>query len=203
MELESVYDGVSGWSRTGGRIAPLVAPGDSFQVLITPPRAGTFIYHTHMDETDQLATGLFGPLLVLEPDSTFDPQFDHIFVVGESVDEGERRITINGRSRPDTLYLARQRMHRLRFINIQPDASAELTLLQGGDTLTWRPFAKDGADVPPVLRAVTAAHVRLGVGETADFEWMPEQTGALVLNLLVPPITAADTARVRQVLLVR
>jgi len=41
MELESVYDGVSGWSRAAGSVAPLVAPGDSFTVAFTPPRAGT------------------------------------------------------------------------------------------------------------------------------------------------------------------
>jgi hypothetical protein len=38
MELESAYDGVAGWARTGSRIAALIAPGDSFIVQMTPPR---------------------------------------------------------------------------------------------------------------------------------------------------------------------
>jgi len=45
MELESYYDGVAGWSGSDARTAPLIAPGDSFVVHITPPRPGTFIYH--------------------------------------------------------------------------------------------------------------------------------------------------------------
>ena len=42
-------------------------PGQSFIVRITPPRAGTFIYHTHWHDEAQLAGGLYGPLLVMEP----------------------------------------------------------------------------------------------------------------------------------------
>ncbi|MGI8498113.1 MAG: multicopper oxidase domain-containing protein, partial [Gemmatimonadaceae bacterium] len=49
IELESFYDGVAGWSGAGSRVAPMIAPRDSFIVRFTPPRAGTFIYHTHLD----------------------------------------------------------------------------------------------------------------------------------------------------------
>src|SRR5665647_2540462 len=45
--------------------APLIAPGDSFVVRLTPPRAGTFIYHTHADDLTQLTGGLYGALIVL------------------------------------------------------------------------------------------------------------------------------------------
>ena len=46
IELESYSDGVVGWSGMGKRVAPLIAPRDSFIALFTPPRAGKFIYHT-------------------------------------------------------------------------------------------------------------------------------------------------------------
>ena len=47
MELESYYDGVHGFSGTGQRITPLIEPGGTFVVRFTPPRTGTFMYHTH------------------------------------------------------------------------------------------------------------------------------------------------------------
>ncbi|HUF12139.1 MAG TPA: hypothetical protein VMN78_03490, partial [Longimicrobiales bacterium] len=61
----------------------------------------------------------------------------------------------------------------------------------------WRALAKDGADLPIGKRAVGSAHVRLGVGETYDFEWTPER-----------PMNAALTFRfdgdsIRQVIRVR
>jgi hypothetical protein len=57
LELDSYYDGVVGWSGVGTTVAPIIAPGDSFVARITPPRAGTFIYHTHVDELTQLPAG--------------------------------------------------------------------------------------------------------------------------------------------------
>jgi hypothetical protein len=81
MELESYSDGVSGWSGISGSIAPPIAPGDSFPALMTPPRAGTFIYHVHNEANDELASGLYGALMVLEPGETPDP--DRVFVIGE------------------------------------------------------------------------------------------------------------------------
>jgi FtsP/CotA-like multicopper oxidase with cupredoxin domain len=42
--------------------------GDSIVVRFTPPRAGTFMYHSHFNEFQQITSGLYGPLIVLEPD---------------------------------------------------------------------------------------------------------------------------------------
>jgi FtsP/CotA-like multicopper oxidase with cupredoxin domain len=67
IELESYYDGVAGWTGSGQQTTPPVAPGTSFIAHMTPPRAGTFIYHTHWHDNVQLLNGLYGPLIVLEP----------------------------------------------------------------------------------------------------------------------------------------
>jgi FtsP/CotA-like multicopper oxidase with cupredoxin domain len=67
MALESYYDGVHGWSGTGQRITPMIAPGDSFVVRFTPPRTETFIYHTHLHDKRQLTSGLYGAMVVLDP----------------------------------------------------------------------------------------------------------------------------------------
>ena len=73
MELDSYYDGVHGWSGVGTRITPLIEPGGTFAVRFTPPRTGTFIYHTHLHDDRQLTSGMYGALVVVEPGETFDP----------------------------------------------------------------------------------------------------------------------------------
>lgn len=173
MELESLYDGVAGWSGAGSNTAPLVAPGDSFAVTFTPPRAGTFIYHTHMDETTQLATGMYGPLLVLEPGERFDPATDLVLMIGRAVEGDRVGPTINGRREPPPRTLRAGTTYRLRLINILSAEVIAVRLADGDETLAWMPVSKDGADVAAAQRRPLPATVRAGVGETYDFEWTP------------------------------
>jgi FtsP/CotA-like multicopper oxidase with cupredoxin domain len=204
MELQSVYDGVAGWSRSGSRVAPLVAPGESFTVQMTPPRAGTFIYHTHMDETDQLIAGMYGPLLVLEPGENFDPDIDRVFVIGGAVHDGEySHVTINGQLRPAAQTVRAGATYRLRFINIAPDATVELTLVGNGVPLQWAGLANDGADLPPSLRVERVAKLRFGPGQTYDFNWTPASPGKATLVLDWPFPTEPGNLVLRQDFLVR
>jgi len=156
MELESVYDGVSGWSRSAGSVAPLVAPGDSFTVAFAPPRAGTYIYHTHMDEGPQLLTGMYGPMLVLEPGERWDPEADRVVMIGDALDgDTVPRLALNGRRAPPPMTLCAGRTVWLRLVNIHPAGAAVVRLTAVGDTvpLRWRLRAKDGADLPAHARA--------------------------------------------------
>src|ERR1043166_2202684 len=41
-----------------------VAPGETFTYRFTPPDAGTFWYHSHANETEQMEKGLYGALIV-------------------------------------------------------------------------------------------------------------------------------------------
>src|SRR5688572_7951622 len=66
VELESYYDGVSGFGGTPAHVTPAVAPGDSFVVHVTPPRSGTFIYHSHFEELRQQLGGMYGAFIVLD-----------------------------------------------------------------------------------------------------------------------------------------
>jgi hypothetical protein len=104
IELESFYDGVAGWSGAASRVAPMLAPGDSFIVRMTPDRAGTFIYHTHSDETVQLSSGLYGALLVLEPGQQRDPN-ERLFLMGEGGPDLKAVPFVNGTSVPSHQYL--------------------------------------------------------------------------------------------------
>jgi multicopper oxidase len=51
----------------------VIEAGGRFVVRLTPPRTGTFIYHTHLHTYQQLSPGLYGALIVTEPGETYDP----------------------------------------------------------------------------------------------------------------------------------
>jgi FtsP/CotA-like multicopper oxidase with cupredoxin domain len=186
IELDSYYDGIGGWSGAGTRLAPRVAPNDSFVVRFTPPRAGTFMYHAHSDEVRQIGLGMYGPIVVLEPGKTWDPTIDHVLMVGESWSNGSPYLGVNGAPAGYALRLAAGKTHRLRLLNILVDNDAEVALLDSAYApITWRRVAKDGADLPPAQRVVTPSQLTFGPGETIDVEIAPKP-GRYVLRVLGP-----------------
>ena len=152
IELESYSDGVGDWSGSGRHIAPMIAPGGSFVATMTPPRAGTFIYHVHSEHGDELASGLYAPLLVLEPGQTFDPETDRVFVIatgGPGAGRAEDAPPfINGTTAPDTLALAVGTTYRLRVIDISANEAHVVSLRGPSGPATWRAIARDGRDLP-------------------------------------------------------
>jgi FtsP/CotA-like multicopper oxidase with cupredoxin domain len=86
MELESYYDGVPGWGAKGNELTPVIKPGGSFVVRFTPPRAGMFMYHTHLNDEAQISGGVHGPLIVVESLKKFDATKDFTFVVSRSAE---------------------------------------------------------------------------------------------------------------------
>ncbi len=181
MELESVFDGVAGWSGIGGSRSPLVMPGDSFAVAITPPRAGTYIYHTHMDEEDQMLTGLYSPMLVLEPGEKYDPARDLTFMFGNATVGGKiAPAAINGSPTPTPVEVVAGRTYRVRLINMHQAAPAVIALLRDTTPVVWRAISKDGAALPASRRTTGPARVFVGVGETYDFEWTPRASSSKV-----------------------
>ena len=179
IELESYDDGVPNFGGGGssGSITPPVAPHGSFTARFTPPRAGTFIYHSHWHNAAQLSGGIYGPLVVLEPGQRYDPVSDHIVMFGL---EGKYRpipneaFAVNGEAEPRALELKAGIPHRLRFINITGDGVNLTTqLLSIHDPIRWTLLAKDGADVPPSIRTMRQARQQIAVGETYDFELAP------------------------------
>jgi FtsP/CotA-like multicopper oxidase with cupredoxin domain len=138
-------------------------------VRFTPPRAGTFIYHTHLHDNRQLTSGLYGAMLVLEPGEVFDKSFDHVFVLGRGGPALDAPTVINGQSAPQVVWTAGTR-HRVRLINITPNDILNVSL-RTTEPVTWRPLAKDGA-VLPAERSVKGPAIQvIAVGETYDFEY--------------------------------
>jgi hypothetical protein len=73
--------------------------------------------------------------------------------------------------------------YRLRFININPDWRVIFSLMSDSALATWRPVAKDGADLPASQQRARAAYLLTGPGETADFEFTPSARGDLRLEV--------------------
>jgi len=186
LEIESYPDGVPNWSGLGNRVFSEIAPGDSFVAAFTPPRAGTYPYHSHLNDRHQISSGMYGALLVT--DGPRDPARDHLIIAGGGGPELEKKLEspfalVNGRRSPRPLRLAAGERHRLRVISIHPDWRIAFTLRNDSTVARWRQIAKDGADLPSVLATIQPAHVEMGPGQTADYEFTPTVPGEWVMEV--------------------
>ncbi len=183
MELESFPDGVPGFSGSPDRLMQPIAPGDSFTAEFTPPRAGTFMYHPHLNELTQIASGLYGAMIVVEPEAEFDPSRDHVIVVGQAGPTVDSPGLVNGSPTPPPLTLRAGETHRIRLINITNDWRVMFSLLSDTGFAEWRPVAKDGAVLPAAHAIPRPAHLLTGPGETADFGFTPREPGEFRLEV--------------------
>ena len=190
IEVDSYYDGVGGWSGAGSNLAPVIAPGDSFVVRMTPDRAGTFIYHTHVDEGTQLTSGLYGPLIVLAEGAAPDTS-ERLFLIGDPGPTATPRVPvapfINGSATPPPIELRSGTTHRFRFVSISGAFVRRMRLVSDSGVVRWRAVAKDGADLPPNQASMRDAVVSLGPGETADFEVRRDRPEILTLEVTTGP----------------
>jgi FtsP/CotA-like multicopper oxidase with cupredoxin domain len=180
LEIESFPDGVPHWSGLGDKVYSQIAAHDSFVAEFTPPRSGTYPYHSHFNDRHQMLAGMYGALIVT--DGPRDLTHDHLIVAGGGGPELERKAEsfyalVNGRRFPRPLRLTVGETHRLRIVSVHPDWRIAFTLQNDSSLARWRPIAKDGADLPAAMRMPRAAHVEMGPGQTADFTFTPTRPG--------------------------
>lgn len=179
IEVPAYSDGVPGISGSGGRVTPMIAPGDSFTAAFTPPRSGTFIYHAHSNESYQLNLGLYGALLIVDR-GHYDPAHERVIVLGGN-GLGGRPARINGQVVPDTVRMKVGELYRIRLIDIIPDWTSRITLTRGDSVVHWTPLAKDGAELPATARTLRPATLISGPGQTRDFAYRPSSLGVMRL----------------------
>ncbi|MBV9037646.1 MAG: multicopper oxidase domain-containing protein [Acidobacteriaceae bacterium] len=179
IELESYYDGVPGWGGDGPKVSPMIMPGKSFDAVFSPPRAGTFIYHTHMNDMAQLSSGLYGALIVVPEGTTFRPESDKVFLLSRNGKRKDGELLLNGSTTPAPLELRVGVQYRLRFIDILANNSIVINAVQEGKPIQWIPVAKDGADLASVQSVATPASFTIAPGETYDFAFTPEKSGKI------------------------
>jgi len=169
-----------------------VQPGETFTYRFTPPDAGTFWYHPHLNETEQLEKGLHGALIVraaneLALDDEKILVFDDLRVdktgqiakFGGLMDrhngrEGNVRL-INGTSEPE-LTIAAGQIERWRIVNASSARYVRLSL--GG-----LPFQIIGTDGGMIEAPVTASEVLLPPADRIELAVGPFENEGAVLNI--------------------
>ena len=193
IELDSYPDGVPGWSGSGANILPAIAPHDSLTVRFTPPRAGTFMYHSHFSELKQIAGGAYGPIIVLEPGQKFDPSTDKILFFGVA-GFGTNPVygpfpvfLMNGKQQPAEMQLKAGTRYRFRLLNLAGDGPMVVGMNAGGKPVMWKAVAKDGYTLPPSQATERPAILMFDPGEIYDFEYTPSAPGELAFVFGPPP----------------
>ena len=169
-----------------------IQPGETFTYRFTPPDAGTFWYHPHVNETEQLEKGLYGALIVRAADElTLDDEkvlvFDDVRVdtsgqiakFGGLIDrhngrEGNVRL-INGTSEPE-LTIAAGQIERWRIVNASSARYVRLSL--GG-----RPFQIIGSDGGLIEAPVTVTEVLLPAADRVELAVGPFDDQGAVLHI--------------------
>jgi FtsP/CotA-like multicopper oxidase with cupredoxin domain len=196
IELESYPDGVPGVSGAGKNILPLIEAGDSLTIRFTPPRAGTFIYHSHSNEFQQISSGLYGALIVRAPNERPDPATEKLLLIsdGGPLISGNAAAyppaLLNGQRTPDPIELRGGAITRLRLINIRVGFAMQVTLLDGETPTQWQIVAKDGMPATPLQSAGRAATMVIAPGETYDLEIKPQSGAMLSLRYNLTPVDA-------------
>jgi FtsP/CotA-like multicopper oxidase with cupredoxin domain len=158
-----------------------VAPGASFDYRFRAPDAGTFWYHSHLYSSEQIERGLYGVLIVDEPEP---PAVDHDLVLvlddwrltadGE-IDEASfrsahdaahagrlgRQLTVNSSPNLDIAVRSNDRL-RLRLVNAA-NARVFTVRLPGHGV---RVMAVDGQPAEPFMAG--GGRIALGPGNRVD-----------------------------------
>ena len=110
IELESYSDGV----RLEWRASSHLCGTEQIRSprAMTLQRAGTFIYHTHLNDVEQLTSGMYGPIIVLIR-RTVDPSRDHVSLSAGRIDSPTG--ISSQRVRLDPL-VSDSATHRFRFV---------------------------------------------------------------------------------------
>ncbi len=184
LEIESYYDGVAGFGGYPNRLTPAIEPGESWEMRITPPRAGSFMYHTHVNDLRQQSSGLYGAFIVLEEDEEWDPATDRLFVFGESPFRDDGIPVLNGANPTEPITFEVGTTYRLRFMQITLNRPAtRVRLVKDGFPVRWTPMAADGFDLPAVQRRPALADQTIAVGQTFDYEYTASEAGKLRVEL--------------------
>jgi FtsP/CotA-like multicopper oxidase with cupredoxin domain len=166
-----------------------VGRGETFEYRFVVPDAGTYWYHSHSNDTEQLERGLYGALIVRDPNEpAFDAErilhFDDLKLgldgdlapFGDEHEhhagrEGDVRL-VNGRQEPE-LGMPGGTVERWRIIDAANTRFVRLSL--GG-----RPFTIIGTDGGLLPQPVSATEVLVTPGERVDLAVGPFEEGERV-----------------------
>jgi len=168
-------DGVPGLTQQA------IEPGHSFTYRFPVNDPGTFWYHAHNKAWEQVARGLYGPLIILDDHEEFENPFDQVIVIddwlinpAEQIDEkslgnlghwshGGRlgnALTINSKFAPE-LKIPSTGEVKLRFINT---SNARIMDLELNDKTPMKVVSVDGSLCAPF----NLTRIKLGPAQRID-----------------------------------
>ncbi len=177
----------NGMDGVGGLTQPPIPPGATFRYEFTFDRAGTFLYHPHIDEMTQVGLGMMG-LIVVHPRRPTGPRVDRDYALllaeflvpaGQSRPEPQAPsdfnvLTINGRAYPGTTPMVAQSGERVRIRigNLSPMDHHPIHL----HGHVFEVVATNGGPVPPAAR-VPETTVLVPVGDVRTIEFVAGEPG--------------------------
>src|SRR5688572_679571 len=184
VQVPIQMDGVPGASQ------PPVETGESFKYDFVVPDAGLFWYHPHVMSAAQVGFGLYGPLLVEDPEDTVKVEDELVLVLSDIAvdDDGKmhtadsggilgallgregNHVLVNGRVRPK-MTIRDGALQRWRIVNAAKSRYFELVL---GDGQPFELIGVDGGHMEYSLKRYT---IVLGPGERADVLVAPRLDG--------------------------
>src|SRR5688572_12522432 len=193
VQVPIEMDGVPGASQ------PPVQPGGTFTYDFVVPDAGLFWYHPHVMSAAQVGFGLYGPLLVADPDDPVKVDDELVLVLSDIAtdDDGKlhaadsggivgallgregNHVLVNGRVRP-TVTVRDGALQRWRIVNAAKSRYFELVLGEG------QPFELIGVDGGHMEYSLKRWTIVLGPGERADVLVAPRLNGQS-LTLITNP----------------
>jgi FtsP/CotA-like multicopper oxidase with cupredoxin domain len=184
LEIDSWSDGVPGWSSSEGVTSPMIEPGEEFEYKLTLMRPGTFVYHSHLDDINQLTKGLYGAIIVIGEDEEYNPEFDHSYMIGWNTPAPTSMdaLDINGWKEIPVQKATVGETHKVRVVNIAPAGNVRVSVLKDSTAYPIKFVAKDGATIRESQQKQIEESQRFGVGEAADFHFTPREPGTYKLN---------------------
>ena len=191
IRIDNAMDGVSGMTQDA------VPTGAGFDYSFRVPDAGTYWYHPHNRSWEQLARGLYGPLIV-EEDRPYPVDAEQTLVIDDwrlaeggglhTESFGGRHdwshggrlgnwATVNGRSEPGYTFQAGERV-RLRLINVANARIMPLTIPEGAFTV----IALDGQPLAAPALYEAGSVLELAPAQRADIVVDMDQTMTLAVH---------------------
>jgi len=136
----------------------------------------------------QIGSGMYGAIIV--SDTPRDTTRDHLIVAGGGglpvfYKQAPTFLLVNGSVTPAPIRMTVGDTNRIRIVSIHADEILHFRFGTETQAAMWKPLARDGADLPLALRGATAATLRMGPGETADFTYVPARPGSMTVEVWI------------------
>lgn len=146
-----------------------IPPGGTFTYEFVAKPAGTHMYHSHHNSTEQVGLGLLGAFIVDPKDPGVEPAYDRDYLV--VLNDGTHGYTINGKSFPATEPFVAKKGERVRFRFMNQGVMYHPMHLHG---FAMEVFARDGYLLPQPYLCDT---VTVGPGERLDAIVVADEPG--------------------------